>query len=131
MLFGDPPAQRRMAPARPVGEDRRAVRLHHGAGALSELLDRHAFRRRDPAGERDRLHPSRVGRSSDVSRGAVRRARRLRSAARLSDLGRRRADADAAGLERSFFACAVPEVPEMIAPAWPIVLPGGAVKPAM
>ena len=31
----------------------------------------------------------------------------------------------------SFFACAVPEVPEMIAPAWPIVLPGGAVKPAM
>ena len=49
----------------------------------------------------------------------------------LRDLGRRRADADAAGLERSFFACAVPEVPEMIAPAWPIVLPGGAVKPAM
>jgi hypothetical protein len=31
----------------------------------------------------------------------------------------------------SFFACAVPEVPEMIAPAWPMVLPGGAVKPAM
>ena len=26
---------------------------------------------------------------------------------------------------------AVPAVPEMIAPAWPIVLPGGAVKPAM
>jgi hypothetical protein len=31
----------------------------------------------------------------------------------------------------SFFACAVPAVPEMIAPACPIVLPGGAVKPAM
>ena len=31
----------------------------------------------------------------------------------------------------SFFACAVPEEPEMIAPAWPICLPGGAVKPAM
>jgi hypothetical protein len=31
----------------------------------------------------------------------------------------------------SFFACAVPDEPEMIAPAWPIVLPGGAVKPAM
>src|SRR3954451_7588997 len=31
----------------------------------------------------------------------------------------------------SFFATAVPCEPEMIAPAWPIVLPGGAVKPAM
>ena len=30
-----------------------------------------------------------------------------------------------------FLASAVPEEPEMIAPAWPIVLPGGAVKPAM
>jgi hypothetical protein len=31
----------------------------------------------------------------------------------------------------SFFACAVPEEPEMIAPAWPIVFPCGAVNPAM
>src|SRR4051794_33773269 len=31
----------------------------------------------------------------------------------------------------SFFACAVPEEPEMIAPACPIVFPGGAEKPAM
>ena len=31
----------------------------------------------------------------------------------------------------SFLACAVPDEPEMIAPAWPIVLPGGAEKPAM
>src|SRR5919204_2864130 len=30
----------------------------------------------------------------------------------------------------SFLACAVPAEPEMIAPAWPIVLPSGAVKPA-
>ena len=30
-----------------------------------------------------------------------------------------------------FFASAVPEEPEMIAPACPIVFPGGAVKPAM
>ncbi len=30
-----------------------------------------------------------------------------------------------------FFASAVPDEPEMIAPAWPMVLPGGAVKPAM
>ncbi len=31
----------------------------------------------------------------------------------------------------SAFAAAVPLVPETIAPAWPMVLPGGAVKPAM
>jgi hypothetical protein len=31
----------------------------------------------------------------------------------------------------SFLPWAVPEEPEMIAPAWPICLPGGAVKPAM
>ena len=31
----------------------------------------------------------------------------------------------------SFFPCAVPDEPEMIAPACPIVLPGGAVNPAM
>jgi hypothetical protein len=31
----------------------------------------------------------------------------------------------------SFFACAVPDDPVMIAPAWPIVLPGGALKPAI
>ena len=31
----------------------------------------------------------------------------------------------------SIFACAVPFEPEMIAPAWPIFLPGGAVTPAM
>jgi hypothetical protein len=31
----------------------------------------------------------------------------------------------------SAFACAVPEEPEMIAPAWPMRFPGGASKPAM
>ena len=30
----------------------------------------------------------------------------------------------------SFFACAVPDEPETMAPAWPMVLPSGAVKPA-
>jgi hypothetical protein len=30
----------------------------------------------------------------------------------------------------SFFAAAVPEEPDTIAPAWPIVLPSGAVNPA-
>jgi hypothetical protein len=30
----------------------------------------------------------------------------------------------------SFLACAVPAEPDTMAPAWPIVLPSGAVKPA-
>ena len=30
----------------------------------------------------------------------------------------------------SFLACAVPDEPDTIAPAWPMVLPSGAVKPA-
>ena len=30
----------------------------------------------------------------------------------------------------SFLACAVPEEPETMAPAWPMVLPSGAVNPA-
>lgn len=30
----------------------------------------------------------------------------------------------------SFFAWAVPDEPETMAPAWPMVLPSGAVKPA-
>src|SRR5690606_27170130 len=30
----------------------------------------------------------------------------------------------------SFFACAVPDEPDTMAPAWPIVLPSGAVNPA-
>ncbi len=36
-----------------------------------------------------------------------------------------------AALRASIFALAVPFVPEMMAPAWPIFLPGGAVTPAM
>ena len=48
------------------------------------------------------------------------------------DLGRVRADADAAGLERFLLRLGgAGGVPEMIAPAWPMVFPGGAVKPAM
>ena len=49
----------------------------------------------------------------------------------LRDLGRRAADAHARASSASCLAAAVPAVPETIAPAWPIVLPGGAVKPAM
>ena len=36
-----------------------------------------------------------------------------------------------AAARASIFACAVPLEPEMMAPAWPIFRPGGAVTPAM
>ena len=36
-----------------------------------------------------------------------------------------------AALSAAFFSSAVPLPPEMIAPAWPMRLPGGAVAPAM
>jgi len=36
-----------------------------------------------------------------------------------------------AAVRASIFACAVPDDPEMMAPAWPILRPGGAVTPAM
>ena len=75
---------------------------------------------------------------------AGRRERRLSAsggaASRPSASPRPRAAAVSVGLlptrtpfasRASFFAWAVPEEPEMIAPAWPICLPGGAVKPAM
>ena len=61
--------------------------------------------------------------SASASRRSRRRAGRPRSAC-----GRRgRPCASSA----SCLAAAVPAVPETMAPAWPIVLPGGAVKPAM
>ena len=36
-----------------------------------------------------------------------------------------------AACRAAIFSAAVPLPPEMIAPAWPIRLPGGAVRPAM
>ena len=62
-------------------------------------------------------------RVSAASRRSRRRAARPRSAC-----GRR---ARPCASSASCLAAAVPAVPETIAPAWPIVLPGGAVKPAM
>jgi hypothetical protein len=50
----------------------------------------------------------------------------------IGGLGRRAPDPDACGLQglASFFACAVPDEPGTMAPAWPVVLPSDAVKPA-
>ncbi len=95
---------------RPVVERRLTVPLEDGSRAIRELADRQALRRRHPARERDHLAISAT--SWAVSVGVV----------------PTRMPQDSS---TSFFAWAVPDEPEMIAPAWPIVFPGGAVKPAM
>ncbi len=45
--------------------------------------------------------------------------------------GRGAPDAHALGFKACALAAAVPAEPDTIAPAWPICLPAGAVKPAM
>ncbi len=71
------------------------------------------------------------------ARGRPRRAAGARAAQPASSSRASRAVSDGvlptftpAVSSASFFAWAVPDEPETIAPAWPIVLPSGAVKPA-
>ena len=112
--LADPLAQRLVAERAPVREDRSAVAAQRLACAIGQLLDRQALRRRNASCERDRHAPT----------VAVAAARSATSVGVVPTWTPRASSA-------SFFAWAVPDEPEMIAPAWPIVLPGGAVKPAM
>ena len=125
--LGEPLAQRPVAAARAVGEDRPAVALDRGARAVGELLDGKALGRGHSARERDHIHgvslTAPAGSVPSTTASARRPAARPRSASCRPAIPR--------ASSASFFACAVPEEPEMIAPAWPIVLPGGAEKPAM
>ena len=59
--LGEPLAQRAVAAAGAVAEDRAAVALERSPGALREFLDGEALRRGDAAGERD--HASRLATS--------------------------------------------------------------------
>src|SRR4029079_19058865 len=66
------------------------------------------------------------GRAAPARRRAQLSRARMRSAVSLGVLP----TLTPAASRASFFACAVPDEPDTIAPAWPIVLPSGAVKPA-
>ena len=55
--FRDPLPQRLVPESAPVGEDRRPVPPQRRLRAVGKLLDRQAFRRRNPACERDRHEP--------------------------------------------------------------------------
>ena len=122
MLLGEHLAQRAEAAAGPVAQDRPAVALERCVGAVRQLLDGEALGRRYTAGERD--HASRLASSSELSY-LSREATIWATSVGVVPTSIPRASS------ASFLPCAVPEEPEMIAPAWPIVLPGGAEKPAM
>jgi hypothetical protein len=74
-------------------------------------------------GAESRAGPTRAA----LERYAPRATSAAISAASVGDVPTRTPAASSA----SFFACAVPDEQEMIAHAWPIVFPGGALNPAM
>lgn len=84
-----------------------------GDGPLSAVPPaRSAVRRPGQARSRARSQPARISRASfAVSVGVL-------------------PTLTPAASRASFFAWAVPDEPETMAPAWPMVLPSGAVKPA-
>ena len=118
---GEPLAQRPVAAAGAVAEDRPAVALERRAGAVGELVDGETLGSGNAAGERD--HGARV--AASPAHYFIRSATICATSVGVVPTSIPRASS------ASFLPCAVPEEPEMIAPAWPIVLPGGAEKPAM
>ena len=117
--LADPLAQRRIAAGRvrqrPGGVGREGLRR-----SLPQVVDRQHVGRRDAAGEGDLAH-------AQQSKQPYRRASAARLAASVGLEPTRMPRASSA----CFLPAAVPDEPEMMAPAWPIVLPGGAWKPAM
>ena len=122
MTLGEPLPQRAVTTSRPVAQDRAAVMLERRERAIRELLDGETLRRRDATRERD--HRRSVAAAS-AGLYFIRSA--TICATSVGVVPTRIPTASSA----SFFACAVPDEPLMIAPAWPIVFPGGAEKPAM
>ena len=125
VLLGDPLAQRHVADRRAVRDRPAGILLEGELRGLAQPLHVDDVERRRAPGERDRVgHGLRryalSGRASPRCRPAI-------SATSVGVWPTRTPRASSA----SCLAFAVPAVPETIAPAWPIVLPGGAVKPAM
>ena len=126
MPLGDPGAQRLVPGHRPVVQQRLALGQNCVARAVGQLLVGEQLGRRHAAGERDGRHAP-ESRRADGQRAATRAVSATSWATSVGVVPTRTPCASSA----SFLAWAVPAVPEMIAPACPIVFPGGAVKPAM
>ena len=152
-LGRDPLAQARVPATGAVGERALPVGLQRAVGRGPDRGGGQDVGARGAAGEGDQVGGHRrepsvaagpVGRRSPNCRrsspGAGRGLQRFGPAQPSARIASTASRAVSVGLlptrtpfasSASFFASAVPEEPEMIAPAWPICLPGGAVKPAM
>ena len=119
VALGDPFAQRAVAAAGAVREDGLAIALDRRLRAVGELVHREALGRRNTAREADDVHRPRL--ASYLMRLATSCATSVGVAPTSMPFAS----------SASFFATAVPDEPEMIAPAWPMALPGGAENPAM
>src|SRR5690625_5714670 len=117
------------APGAPGSSRRRAAAGAHDQGTdrAPDLTRRSGARDAGPDGSVPGRADCWAGRQSRP-RGQDRpdMISRIRSAVSVGGL----ATLTPAASRASFFAWAVPEEPETMAPAWPMVLPSGAVKPA-
>src|SRR4051794_10136130 len=132
VLVGDPRAQGRVSDGRPIGTGAGGVVLERSLCSRLQVVDGDDVDRGCSACKRDGIshdgdvtespdrHPTQAGVPAPSISAAI-------SATSVGVWPTRTPFASSA----SFFAAAVPWEPEMIAPACPIVLPGGAVKPAM
>ena len=116
-------------PRRPDPDPRASARAHpaRAPGASPTRTNSRAAPTRTPAGSGPTTSPRRRGvPCATAARGQPARRDRARRAVSDGVLP----TLTPAASRASFLACAVPEEPETMAPAWPIVLPSGAVKPA-
>jgi hypothetical protein len=125
----DPLAEPGVAAAPSVGERPLPVGVERARGRLADQLAGEDVGARGAAGEADRVcgHSARVY----ARRWLAYRAAATASAASWAVSVGDRPTLTPRASSASFLACAVPDEPEMIAPAWPICLPSGAVNPAM
>ena len=131
-LVAPSPCRQRWWRAQVVDEDRAEAAVADDAGRAPDGVARQPVDARDST--RRVAQRSKSNRKPDVARShrsrAVSRGSRPRAAAPAARWGSPRRGSPAASSAATLDA-AVPRPPEMIAPAWPIRLPSGAVRPAM
>ncbi len=127
VALGDPFAKPRVPDPRPVGQRPLPIVGERPLRSFPHRLHGQDVGARRAAGEADQLGGHRA---NEYRNGCQARAPIASTASSAVSVGERPTRTPRPS-RASFLASAVPEDPEMIAPAWPICLPGGAVKPAM
>ena len=125
MALGDPLPQRRVADRGPVGGHPAGVGGEGAVGGGAQAFDIDDVERWGAAGEGDRL-----GDGGHGARGSYAAVPSNDTASSATSVGERPTRTPLIS-SASALAAAVPFDPDTIAPAWPIVFPGGAVKPAI